>query len=307
MKTPVRKIVLAVSDQHLLETIRSLLAARDDLHLEPAIDGNALFMQLSGETIDCLIIGERVGEAPFSGVISNVRSGQFCAPTTPILLIGAFGRAAIEHVAKNYFVAALDVSEIDCLSEALDRAIEETPKPTLLIIEDSFDQLEQLIEYLSAGFHIYPADNGVDGFKLYRDKKPDIVLTDYNMPEFNGEDVVAAIRKTDADTPIVVLTAHDEPENSAALTIVGATRFISKKKPVSEIEIICRNLFLEQALLSARKTTSHAATKLDRVTHAMNLALEEMETGQHGAAGQRIKSAITVHGGDQSSDDTREE
>ncbi len=83
----------------------------------------------------------------------------------------------------------------------------------ILYVEDDPIALENMALILKGMFsEVYLAQNGKAALELYRKKQPDIILIDNYMPIINGFEVIRQIRKNDPDTPIVVLTAHDEKE-----------------------------------------------------------------------------------------------
>ena len=57
---------------------------------------------------------------------------------------------------------------------------------------------------------IYIAENGKEGYAVYKEKSPDVILCDILMPIVNGIEMIKKIREIDFDTPIVMITAHTE-------------------------------------------------------------------------------------------------
>lgn len=61
---------------------------------------------------------------------------------------------------------------------------------TILIVDDDANVLKILGRILTgAGYSVLQAENGKDGIAVTRDKKPDLVLLDINMPDMGGGDV----------------------------------------------------------------------------------------------------------------------
>lgn len=59
---------------------------------------------------------------------------------------------------------------------------------------------------------VYTAKDGREALDLYYEKKPDVLLLDVTMPKMDGLEVAGAVRKEDAEIPIIMLTAHSEVE-----------------------------------------------------------------------------------------------
>lgn len=92
-----------------------------------------------------------------------------------------------------------------------------------------------------AGYAVITAADGESGLKKAATEKPDIVITDYQMPGLSGLDVLNELKKTQPGTPVILLTAHGD----VALTIksiqLGAYDFIEKPIQMQEVLEIIRN------------------------------------------------------------------
>lgn len=84
---------------------------------------------------------------------------------------------------------------------------------TVLYIEDDEVARENGIEYLENYFDtVYDASNAMDAFTLYNIHKPDIIITDINMPKINGLEFVKKIREKDETTQVIITTAYSDKE-----------------------------------------------------------------------------------------------
>ena len=91
--------------------------------------------------------------------------------------------------------------------------MESIPKPTqsysILLVEDEEATLELLAIILPKKYHgalLHTAGNGRKGLDLFNTYKPDIVITDFNMPEMSGAHMVDEIRAIKPDTKFIVIT-----------------------------------------------------------------------------------------------------
>lgn len=79
---------------------------------------------------------------------------------------------------------------------------------SLLYVEDERVTREQISRILQRIVtELYVAENGQEGLELYREKRPDIIMTDIMMPVMNGLEMARNIRALDRDSQIIMLTA----------------------------------------------------------------------------------------------------
>ena len=84
---------------------------------------------------------------------------------------------------------------------------------TILYVEDDPDTqrlIKQILE--SSAKEVYIASDGEEGFSLYKDKQPDIVLTDICMPKMDGLEMATLIREMSTTQPIAIFTAFNEAD-----------------------------------------------------------------------------------------------
>jgi DNA-binding response OmpR family regulator len=102
---------------------------------------------------------------------------------------------------------------------------------TVLIIEDEKD-VRRILEYALKldGFNVYSADNGQAGLKIAMEKKPDVILLDWVMPEMNGLKVLSKLRHDERtkDIIVVMLTAKNMMDDVETALANGADDYIPK-------------------------------------------------------------------------------
>lgn len=118
---------------------------------------------------------------------------------------------------------------------------------TILLVDDEPDILEIVGYNLTAeGYNVITAENGVEGVKLARKKKPHLIILDVMMPEMDGIEACAQIRKIPelSETIITFLTARGEDYSQMAGFDAGADDYITKPiKPkvlVSKVKALLR-------------------------------------------------------------------
>lgn len=103
-------------------------------------------------------------------------------------------------------------------------------EPTLaMIIKDTLDGEE---------FEIILAADGGEGLALYKEVKPDIIVTDIMMPKIDGFTLIRHIRKTDSRIPVLFLSARSTANDVVEGFELGGNDYL--KKPFGMAELIIR-------------------------------------------------------------------
>lgn len=101
----------------------------------------------------------------------------------------------------------------------------------VLIIEDDDETRSDLVEAVGiAGLGALSAKDGLEGIELFRKHKPQVVLTDLNLPKASGIDILAIIQKEAPETQVIVMTG-DNRQNTVQLEVsekIGANLSICK-------------------------------------------------------------------------------
>jgi CheY-like chemotaxis protein len=81
----------------------------------------------------------------------------------------------------------------------------------------------------SAGeVNVYYAENGHQALDLIRESKPDLVVTDLQMPDLDGLQLVMKINDSYPDLPVILMTAHGSESIAAQALANGAASFVPK-------------------------------------------------------------------------------
>lgn len=113
-----------------------------------------------------------------------------------------------------------------------------TATRTILYIEDdpaSRSLVERTLRF--AGYRVLLAERGLEGIDLARREKPDLILTDINLPDLSGREITTTLR-SEAQfqrTPIVALTAQAYHEHRAMAMAAGVTGYLTKPLDVEKL------------------------------------------------------------------------
>lgn len=101
----------------------------------------------------------------------------------------------------------------------------------ILAVDDSATIRGMLSATLAdAGFNVVLAEDGVHGLEVMDDEKPDLVITDINMPRLDGFGFIEGVRteRSNTSTPILVLTTETGATLKSRAREAGATGWIVK-------------------------------------------------------------------------------
>ena len=137
-------------------------------------------------------------------------------------------------------------------------------KPTVLIVDDTPDNVQLLSEVLGAGYRTKAATNGNRALKIaFSDDPPDLVLLDIMMPDMDGFEVCRRLKENPVTrrVPVIFVTAMNEMVDEQKGFAVGAVDYITK--PISPPIVLARVRTHLTLYEQARKLEERAAELAD--------------------------------------------
>lgn len=114
---------------------------------------------------------------------------------------------------------------------------------TVLIVDDSVVDRKLAGGCLkNCDFEVTFACDGREALELMADDPPDLVVTDLQMPEVDGLELVKQIRKLHRQIPVILMTAHGNEEIAATALNAGAASYVPKKKLADVLEETVRSV-----------------------------------------------------------------
>ena len=159
------------------------------------------------------------------------------------------------------------------------------------------------------GFNVSTAKNGKEGISLFSKDQFDIVITDIQMPDISGIDVLRSIRNDNENVIIIIITAHGSVDNAIEACKLGANDYLSKpfgqeqllfviEKAVQIQKLQDENTLLKQEVAGKYKFDNMVANsaKMQEVLKlTMKVALSNatvLITGESGTGKELIARAI---------------
>lgn len=115
---------------------------------------------------------------------------------------------------------------------------------SVLVVEDDADLRGFIAETLSAKYDVSVAENGREALRILRTQSPTLIVSDWMMPEMDGEALCRAIRadRSTSHIPFIMLTAKTDDASKVKGMDCGADAFIEKPFSVKYLEACIRRL-----------------------------------------------------------------
>jgi CheY-like chemotaxis protein len=124
----------------------------------------------------------------------------------------------------------------------------------ILVVDDSSDTREMMMKLLELeSFNVITAEDGREGFDMAKAERPDIIITDINMPNINGIEMIRLLRREVGfgSVPIMAITAYGQ---NIAQEAVEAGANQATTKPIN-FESLIRGI--RQLLDSSKSNRQH--------------------------------------------------
>lgn len=114
----------------------------------------------------------------------------------------------------------------------------------ILVVDDE-ESIREFFEIMlkREGYQVTTASNGAIALDLFRKNQFDLVISDIQMPEISGLDLLTKIKEIDGESVVIMITAFASTETAIEAMKLGAYDYIQKPFKLDEVKII-----LEQAL-----------------------------------------------------------
>lgn len=123
----------------------------------------------------------------------------------------------------------------------------------ILVVEDDKITRRLIKEILSrGGYEVIEGEDGSQALELFKKEKPDLVITDYQMPVMNGLRLLSEIRNINPGTPVIMLTGFGDIALTIKAIQIGAFDFL--EKPINAPQL--KNV-VTSALSSVQSSKKH--------------------------------------------------
>ena len=110
-------------------------------------------------------------------------------------------------------------------------------RPRVLVVDDEQRLTDLLrLELDVEGYEVDIADDGASGLIRSRSEPaPDLIILDWNLPDFSGIDICQRMRIGGVHTPILMLTGHDDVHDRVTALDAGVDDYLVKPLSIDEL------------------------------------------------------------------------
>ena len=157
---------------------------------------------------------------------------------------------------------------------------------SILLVDDDASLL-RVTEYnlSSAGFKVVSAKSGKEGIEAFQDNQPDLVITDVQLGDMNGIELLKQFKEQAPDVPVIIITAFGSIKMAVQAMHLGAFTFITKPFDRDTLRLSCVKAL---ELRKLRHQTKALTKEVNRLTGA-----EGMETA-NSAMKELLDTALRV-------------
>src|SRR3984885_9825859 len=132
-------------------------------------------------------------------------------------------------------------------------------KPSILIVEDE-PKMRRVLELQLAdeGFDARTAGDAESGLQLLGKESFDVVVTDFKLPGMSGLEFLHAVKRVNADLPVVIVTAYGTVESAVDAMKAGASDYVLKPFSLAELVLVIRKELDTHQLRQENRTLREA-------------------------------------------------
>ncbi|MDP6202658.1 MAG: response regulator transcription factor [Prochlorococcus sp.] len=155
------------------------------------------------------------------------------------------------------------------------------PKTRVLLVDDEPRLTELLqLELDVEGYEVSVAENGASGLiKARSEPYPNLIILDWNLPDFTGVDVCQRIRSSGINTPILMLTGHDDVTDRVKALDAGVDDYLTKPFSIEELMARLRAMQRRAGKFSGKTVAEEIPETLQISDLKMNTSTRDVTRG----------------------------
>lgn len=160
---------------------------------------------------------------------------------------------------------------------------------TLLIVDDDAPVRQSIVAYLEdSGFQVLEAGDGPAGLALFRERRPDLVITDLRMPGLDGLQLLRAVHQECPDRPVIVISGAGVMGDVVSALRLGASDYLIK--PIVDMEMLVHSVGRALERCDLLLQNQRYREKLELANRGLRENLRVLERDQE--AGRQVQQRL---------------
>jgi DNA-binding NtrC family response regulator len=155
----------------------------------------------------------------------------------------------------------------------------------ILFVDDDNDILMMVEQYLQMqGYDVTTVNSGLKALDLIREEEVQIIFTDYKMPEFNGLELLAAVKQFNPLIEVIIVTGYGSMESAVQAMKFGCYDYLQKPFKLEHLKLIIDRIIEEKkvedkaALIRKRARGRYKFESMIGISAPMQQVYEMIET-----------------------------
>ncbi len=167
----------------------------------------------------------------------------------------------------------------------------------ILIVDDeqSYRQLLSLV-FEGDGHTLRTAVNGREALAMLQAEPADVVISDVKMPDMDGIEMLQAVRESQPDLGVILMTAFASVETAREAFKLGADDFIQKPFDVEELRLIVKKTLEKQALIDENRAFKRAQRERGSVKNIVGNSAKMQAIFQMIETVAEVQSTVLING-----------
>ncbi len=261
--TRVKKLIVLADDSPLIHRHTVPILEEEGYEVISAMDGAEALERIAEHRPDLVITDIEMPRLDGYQVCKSVKQGKETAHI-PVLIASALGEAqdlerGFDAGADDYMVKPVLAEELITRVRTLFLGTIPASRERILVVDDSPALRHYVQDCLARqGFEVATAENGRIGLDKAIAIHPHLIVSDYEMPEMTGFEMVHALKRNPEtrNIPVIMLTARDSKRDMAQLRAAGASAYLVKPFAQDKCVATVERTLAERRLLDYKKASA---------------------------------------------------
>lgn len=119
-----------------------------------------------------------------------------------------------------------------------------------IFVVDDEESIREFFEIMlkREGYEVLTASNGAEALEVLKKQAVDLIISDIQMPEMSGLELLAKVREMDPEMAMIMITAFGSTETAVEAMKLGAFDYVTKPFKIDEVKIIIQNALEQRSL-----------------------------------------------------------